>query len=148
MDLNFKKHLIIEEEIKTGIKKHDPYDPFAYFNIPVEGAEEFIKLKSPDKSWMVKRVTHNDRELAFAEHWANECKPKSWLNYGFGLAQNLFMYRKNNGLSSYSLAKIILNKREKMIAATCMQWLGTNCGWAFLMEALRKCGYKIVKLDN
>lgn len=33
-------------------------------------------------------------------------------------------------------------------AATLMQWLGTNVGWAFMESALRRCGYKIVRDES
>ncbi len=38
--------------------------------------------------------------------------------------------------------------RERFIAATVIQWLGTNCGMAFLKEALDKCGLKIVQKSD
>jgi hypothetical protein len=37
------------------------------------------------------------------------------------------------------------NARDRVVAATIVQWLGTNVGSSFLYETLRKCGYKLVK---
>lgn len=33
---------------------------------------------------------------------------------------------------------------KEVLSPTVMQWLGTNCGWAFLDSVLQKCGYQIV----
>ena len=104
-----------------------------------------VKTKSPDKSWLVKRTQTSKQEAAFAEQWIDECKPRRWLNYGHGLVQDLFLER---GLGVIDPLKVVavLTNRERMIAATVIQWLGTNCGRYFLDEALGKCGYKIIKV--
>ena len=34
-------------------------------------------------------------------------------------------------------------ERDRIVAATVIQWLGSNVGFGFLEEALRKCGYRI-----
>lgn len=108
-----------------------------------------IDRKTPNKGIRVKRTEHNPRELAIAEHWADECEPKSFLNYGQGLVQNLFMDRPAKAWHFFdTYAHIILSRRERMIAATCIQWLGSPCGFAFLEEALRKCGYTIIRTEN
>ncbi len=109
--------------------------------------ERLVMRNTPNKGIRVKRTAYNPRELAIAEHWADECEPKSWLNYGCGLVQDLFMNRPIEAFMQYHCkAQIVLTNRERMIAATCIQWLGSNCGFAFLHEALAKCGYKIVKV--
>ena len=38
--------------------------------------------------------------------------------------------------------------RDHQIAETVIQWLGSNCGYAFLSDVMRNCGYKIVKESN
>ena len=39
--------------------------------------------------------------------------------------------------------RAVINNRDAMIAATVVQWLGTNCGRAFLDQALRQVGMRI-----
>ncbi|HXJ61825.1 MAG TPA: hypothetical protein VNU68_34730, partial [Verrucomicrobiae bacterium] len=55
--------------------------------------------------------------------------------------QDLFMER-----DTFNWASCVhqITDNERYVAATVVQWLGTNCGFAFLMEALRKAGYRIV----
>lgn len=36
--------------------------------------------------------------------------------------------------------------RDRIVAATVVQWLGSNVGMSFLEMALKRCGYKIVKI--
>jgi hypothetical protein len=40
-----------------------------------------------------------------------------------------------------------LSHREATIAATLIQWLGTNVGFCFLENALKRCGYKSTKIE-
>lgn len=37
-----------------------------------------------------------------------------------------------------------INNRDRMIVATVIQWLGSNCGMCFLGEALERFGARIV----
>jgi hypothetical protein len=41
-----------------------------------------------------------------------------------------------------------ITKRDSQVAATVIQWLGTNNGFHFLLQALEKGGYKIVENDK
>lgn len=111
-------------------------------------ATEVIKRKSINKSWRIQRVKYNKRELVFADRWMIESEIRHGINYGYGLAQDLFMRPSAFWFHRHDGAVAELTNRERMIAATVIQWLGTNCGWDFLEECLRKCGYKIVKLDR
>ena len=38
-----------------------------------------------------------------------------------------------------------ITDRDRLVSATVVQWLGTNCGLCFLRETLEEAGYKIVK---
>ncbi len=40
-----------------------------------------------------------------------------------------------------------ITKNDRVIVATVIQWLGTNIGFNFLERTLKKCGYKIVKIE-
>jgi hypothetical protein len=37
------------------------------------------------------------------------------------------------------------SERDEIVAATVMQWLGTNVGFAYVEKALAKAGYKLVQ---
>lgn len=84
----------------------------------------------------------NPRELAFAEQWKQE-------NELFQILQHLLV--SENGLP---FADSVCSKVERMaeydqlsanIAATVVQWLGSNVGMDFLRCALERCGYKLVR---
>jgi hypothetical protein len=105
--------------------------------------------KPQNIGWQSKRIKSCERERAFAETWQEECEPIAWINQGCGLAQNLFMRTVAGSIYTY-IPVVILTGRERMIAATIIQWLGTNCGMVFLDECLSKFGYRIEKIkpDN
>lgn len=43
----------------------------------------------------------------------------------------------------------VVTQRDATVVATVIQWLGTNCGWGFLCETLRKHGqYEIRDLQS
>lgn len=73
-------------------------------------------------------------EKALIDFLNEEDIPKSW-NQGQGLLQNLFFGPRQEYHK--------LTKDEKMVAATIIQWLGTNCGRWFLRDAFEKAGWKI-----
>lgn len=93
------------------------------------------------------RCEHNEAEKVFQKHWQKENLPLGWINKGQGVLQDLFIESNPNPLSPISGGKWIveINKRDRMIVATVIQWLGTNCGWCFLEEVFSKLGYKIIK---
>lgn len=93
----------------------------------------------------------NPREVAFAEQWVKEdeqyllthlfrvpctkddpecVNPKDHL-WNFG-----FYYKAPLGEPT---------ERDRIVAATLIQWLGSNCGMALVYSALEKAGYRIVK---
>jgi uncharacterized membrane protein len=41
-----------------------------------------------------------------------------------------------------------VEKREAEVAATVIQWLGTNVGFGFLRRALEECGYEVVEKNR
>lgn len=97
------------------------------------------EIVEPLKGFHSHRVDIKDStgnlEKSLIDHLNEEDVPKHWLNQGQGLLQNLFFgphqeYHK-------------LTKDEKMVAATIIQWLGTNCGRWFLRDAFEKAGWKI-----
>ncbi len=78
------------------------------------------------------RCVNNDREMAFHKHWLEENRINFGLNSGHGILHGLFVGHN-----------IELTKRDRMIVATAIQWLGSNCGFGFLEETLKDCGYSI-----
>ena len=96
-----------------------------------------------------KRLPYNPREQAFHDQWKQENAPVSGVNNGHGILQDLFIERDNPMAFSRTVHEEI-SKRDRMIVATVIQWLGSNCGMCFLNEALERFGAKIVetKFDN
>jgi len=98
-------------------------------------------------------------EKIFQDEWNKENTPQSGLNRGLGTAQELFVvpqkysdsfdgpYKDDFNLFTHFFEKEVmvyeLTEREQRIILTVMQWLGTNCGFAFLCETLRKGGYSV-----
>ncbi|WP_164740353.1 hypothetical protein, partial [Xanthomonas euvesicatoria] len=69
--------------------------------------------------------------------------PVSGVNYGHGILQDLFIEGGHNMFGRKVIEEI--SNRDRMIVATVIQWLGSNCGMCFLGEALRRFGAKIVE---
>ena len=116
-----------------------PQEAFQGFNF-------LNNVKSSDKSIEVKRVLYTPLEMIFARKWAEENKRCRYINYGYGILQDLFMEKK--GRSIWATPVKIITKRERMIVATVVQWLGSNCGFSFLSEVLREYGYEIRKINE
>ena len=109
--------------------------------------ERLVMRKTANKGKNVKRTPHNPRELAFAELWADECEPRRSVNHGQGLVQDLFV-EPHDRWPFMARSVMRLTRRERMIAATCIQWLGSNCGMDFLRTALERCGYRLTRIDD
>jgi hypothetical protein len=91
-----------------------------------------------------------NREKAFADFWAeeNDRKKRRGVNSGWGILQDHF-FEKQHPLSMLPPQAIWkVTNRERVIVATIVQWLGSNVGWCFLGECLKRCGYKIVKAEQ
>lgn len=88
------------------------------------------------------RTKYGPLEKAFADLWEKENEMDSNINYGNGVLQGLFSERARWQI----IHRHEVSDDERMIAATVVQWLGTNCGRAFMEEALGKCGLKITEL--
>ena len=96
-------------------------------------------------SWTPERVEFNDLEKVFSEHWQKENKKRAGINYGWGILQDLFFKQIGLGCLQRPKCMLVITNRDRLIAATVIQWLGTNVGFCFLNEVLRKAGYSIVK---
>lgn len=111
--------------------------------------KEILKLGGVDKGYLFDRTKdeYGDREKIFYKQWKKENRPLAHINQGWGCLQNLFSIRPKKWYHTYGW-KLIINKRDRYIVATVMQWLGTNCGWCWLEETLRKCGYRLQKIEK
>src|SRR5687768_10425254 len=77
-----------------------------------------------------------DLECAFAFAWMEKHQL-----FGSDHLQSLLSSGDPNG-------DPVVTQRDASVAATIIQWLGTNYGWGFLSEVLRKHGqYEIVDLE-
>ena len=95
-----------------------------------------------DEGFRHERIEFCDREKAFYETWKddNDKRKNYYINNGQGILQDLFF--DNGGIVHY------IKPRERWIAATIIQWLGTNCGMSFLRKCLNKCGYDVVPIKK
>lgn len=82
------------------------------------------------------RIEDNPFERAFHDQWIIENEPYN------DILQMLFMEQKEP-LGAKKYVEII-NKRDRYIVATIIQWLGTNVGRGFLHAALERVNAKIV----
>jgi hypothetical protein len=98
-----------------------------------------------NKGYKWERCKDNPREMAFYEQWLKENQPLSWVNNGHGILQDLFIERNITQPLGQTKWIVEINNRDRWIVATIIQWLGTNVGFCFLQEALRRCGYTIVQ---
>lgn len=105
------------------------------------------KINDQNVGYFTDRLKHNDREKAFHDEWYEENKIAPGINFGNGTLQGLFTSRAKNNLGGPKI-DIEVNKRERQIVASIVQWLGTNCGFSFLEMALKRCGYRITKIEK
>lgn len=116
--------------------------------------ESVTKLGKQNKGYRWERTQDDprpyhpiNRELVFYEEWLKDNKPSPGWNYGFGTLQDILMLPEAP-LSRPAAPKVKINYRDRYIAATIMQWLGTNIGWQFLVRTLKRCGYELVKIND
>ncbi len=100
--------------------------------------------KNQNEGYFPDRLEHNEREKAFHDQWKKENATGAGINHGHGILQDLFFKIEGNRIMSKTILLEEINKRDRKIVATVIQWLGSNCGISFLHEALRNCGYRLV----
>jgi len=99
--------------------------------------------------WRADRLDYDPKDIenALSKHWREENKKKVYLNHGQGVLQDLFIHRTGSPfcITAGSIRFLKISKRDRLIAATVIQWLGSNIGFCWLQEALSKAGYDITK---
>ena len=70
----------------------------------------------------------NPKEVIFAKHWESA-------NTGTSSTLNWLLGPHNQ--------QVEVSGRERIVAATVVQWLGSPIGFNFLEEALKECGYTL-----
>ncbi len=90
----------------------------------------------------------SDRERAFAEEWADD--GEGVLSILLDVTNGGWRQINEPGAPSLGLSDLLKNpgpnERDRVVAATVVQWLGTNVGFSFLVAALLHARYKIVDL--
>ena len=95
-----------------------------------------------NRGFFYSRVKHGPREKAFADAWEKENRPDPSKNSGFGILQDLLV-ALNHPHHPPKHHKVTNDERK--VAATAIQWLGSNCGWCWLEDVLDECGYMLVR---
>lgn len=98
--------------------------------------EKFIKQRgSKNRGFLYERIAdnrkykYNDTEEAFIKEWN---KKYGMHNQSYASEINLlFLSRKFE-------RRLKITPRDRMVAATIIQWLGSNCGMAFIETVLRE----------
>lgn len=99
-----------------------------------------------NRGYCYERTQHGPLEAAFAKLWEEENEERPGINYGNGTLQDLFM--DNSGSMMFARCIHQVTDSERYVAATVVQWMGTNCGMSFLETALRHAGYTIRRLEG
>lgn len=94
--------------------------------------------KYPDRGYLHERTEFSPLEKEFADRWESEQLLGS---SGFGLLQQLFA----KGPLGMNGVVLTMNARDRYVAATVIQWLGSNVGIGFVSSCLRAEDYIIVK---
>ncbi len=90
----------------------------------------------------INRCRTSLRERAFTEKWLEWNKGAMFQH---GILQMLCSDQSNIFRIIY---RPVLTKRDRYIAATVIQWLGTNVGFSFLQECLEHAGYKVIPKNS
>lgn len=113
--------------------------------ISCDSEEMILKSKTLGKRYIGfhnnRLNSDNPREKAFSKLWKQENTNCTWKNRGHGILQDLFIDDDKSWHHTMS-------SNDKMIASTVIQWLGSNCGLAFIEQALKECGYKVVQIKD
>lgn len=83
-----------------------------------------IDRKHPDRGYLYERVAFSSTERALATHW------EKWAS-------------KHSVVSLEGILGEKASFRDRYVAASVIQWLGSNVGFGFLIAALNEGGYYV-----
>lgn len=118
--------------------------------------ERLVRLLAPHEGLHSYRMRCDDPglELEFAALWAEWCRGRKDINSGVGTFDFLTTDPHPDDplmmIWQSRRAKIAVDDSHRAVAATVVQWLGTNIGQSFIHEAMRRAGYRmhLEKLSN
>jgi hypothetical protein len=102
------------------------------------------KKKVVHTGFRVDRCRFSLLERVFAEQWLHENRPARFS--GGGILQCLFIRYDGVLWSPFGERRpprLWINRRDALVAATVIQWLGTNVGFSFLERCIRMAGGRI-----
>lgn len=86
---------------------------------------------------LFERTKTMPREKAFIDAW-KECNiPKAFLNSGYTTLENILLPESTHNKGPFDAFRSLtgeLSERDAFVAASVIQWLGTNCGQGFLHD--------------
>lgn len=115
-----------------------------------------VRLLAPHEGLHSHRLRCADpgAELEFAALWAEWCRGRKNINSGVGTFDMLMTDAHPDDplmmIWKSRLPKIAIDDSHRAVAATVVQWLGTNIGQSFIHEAMLRAGYRmhLEKLPN
>lgn len=87
-------------------------------------------------------------EKIFSDAWEEAQNPPDFLNYGVGVLTHLLCASpKGHDLMGRPIFdRDSATQEEATAAATTIQWLGSNVGFCWLCETLKKAGYEVRRI--
>jgi hypothetical protein len=88
----------------------------------------------------------NRIEVAFAKQWAAKSQSSDIVKF-------IMEVPSESGeavVGAFGAQRVVFpigktKPRDRILAATIIQWLGTPCGFCFLEESRARCGYRVVE---
>lgn len=130
----------------------------------IKAARDYLAIKHFGDPCGRRRLAFGLAERVYARRWAKANRRICWLNRGYGALEAILgqyvmvparrLCRSHGwGCSSRKPGKprwgeelrtipAVITQRDATVAASVIQWLGTNCGQAFVREAEREIAQK------
>jgi hypothetical protein len=90
---------------------------------------------------------HATLERAFAREWMKERSILCHLLRPYPHANTKYKDMTPEDWVTFD-RPVFVTKRDSEVAATIIQWLGTNVGFSFLQHVLHTCGYEVRRRDS
>jgi hypothetical protein len=102
-------------------------------------------------TYRLKKEANNPREVAFADQWADEHKYHDLLALILRVpcdANDPECLNRFDPCGPMKAPLGAVTERDRLVAGTVIQWLGSNVGMCLMQEALKHCGGKLVWPDK